>query len=70
MAVAEVICGSCGAINRAGVDTCWRCLDAIDDAEPSATEGAPVRAPLAMRAARTATRRAWPSAGRTAGQPI
>lgn len=30
----EVICPSCGAINHAEVDTCWRCLAQVLSAEP------------------------------------
>jgi len=30
MAVHEVICGTCGAINRDAVEPCWRCLEALE----------------------------------------
>jgi acetone carboxylase gamma subunit len=35
MSMHEVICPSCGAINHAEVDTCWRCLAQVFSAEPS-----------------------------------
>jgi hypothetical protein len=33
MSMHEVICPSCGAINHAEVDTCWRCLAQVVSAE-------------------------------------
>jgi hypothetical protein len=50
MATAEVICGSCGAINRASADTCWRCLEAIETPAPAVTvSAAPKPAPGAAQ---------------------
>lgn len=63
MALAEVICGSCGAINRASADACWRCLEILEEPTPAAaTPAAP--APRVHRV----TRRAWPSAERAEHQ--
>lgn len=31
MAVQEVVCAGCGAINRVSAETCWRCLETVDD---------------------------------------
>jgi len=31
MAMQEVICPSCGAINQMIADACWRCLEPIAD---------------------------------------
>jgi hypothetical protein len=29
MAMQEVVCADCGAINRAVADACWRCLELL-----------------------------------------
>jgi hypothetical protein len=50
MALAEVICGSCGAINRASAETCWRCLEPIEEPEPAP---APAAAPVPLPAPRS-----------------
>jgi hypothetical protein len=62
MALTEVICGSCGAINRASADTCWRCLEPIVEpaAAPARTAAAPHLARPRSRT-RTAPRRSWPA---------
>jgi hypothetical protein len=40
MAVHEVICSNCGAINRDGLEPCWRCLEILR-AAPSAEVAEP-----------------------------
>jgi hypothetical protein len=64
MALAEVICGSCGAINRASADTCWRCLEAIEEPTPAASATPHLPRPRSRTA--TASRRSWPAADRAA----
>jgi hypothetical protein len=32
MTIHEVICTTCGAINRDGTEPCWRCREALDPA--------------------------------------
>ena len=49
----EVICGTCGAINQAGAEICWRCLASIREA-PAAAEHA--GGTKATGATRTVTR--------------
>ena len=34
MSMHEVICPTCGAINHAEADTCWRCLAQVHPAAP------------------------------------
>jgi hypothetical protein len=36
MSMHEVICSTCGAINQAGADICWRCLASIGMASAAA----------------------------------
>jgi hypothetical protein len=34
MAMLEVVCADCGAINRMSADACWRCLEMLATAAP------------------------------------
>jgi hypothetical protein len=36
MSMHEVICATCGAINQADAETCWRCLAAVHEAPAAA----------------------------------
>ena len=41
MSMHEVICPTCGAINHAEADTCWRCLAQLHPAaQPAGTHAA------------------------------
>jgi len=44
MAMEEVICPSCGAINQVIADACWRCLEPIAD-RPAAADTEPQTQP-------------------------
>jgi predicted amidophosphoribosyltransferase len=41
MAIQEVICPSCGAINQMIADACWRCLEALAPAPTTASAQEP-----------------------------
>jgi hypothetical protein len=41
MAVHELICENCGAINRDAWEPCWRCLEALAATGASADAGRP-----------------------------
>jgi predicted amidophosphoribosyltransferase len=41
MAMQEVICPSCGAINQVIADACWRCLESLSDRSAAAVEPVP-----------------------------
>jgi predicted amidophosphoribosyltransferase len=41
MAMQEVICPSCGAINQMIADACWRCLESLADHPAAAADPEP-----------------------------
>jgi ribosomal protein L40E len=41
MAMQEVICPSCGAINQMIADACWRCLESLADRPAAASAPEP-----------------------------
>ena len=40
MAMQEVVCADCGAINRLAAHACWRCLEPLSDRQAGIAEGA------------------------------
>ena len=40
MAMQEIVCPSCGAINQVIADACWRCLESLAD-RPAAAAADP-----------------------------
>jgi hypothetical protein len=39
MSMHEVICATCGAINQADAEICWRCLASVHETPAAAAEG-------------------------------
>lgn len=63
----EVICPTCGAINHADSDTCWRCLAAVPATRPAAASAGREHQPSSSHETRS-TRSAGHSSGhRSAG---
>jgi ribosomal protein L40E len=45
MAMQEVVCVDCGAINQVIADVCWRCLESLSDRSAASAEPEPQAQP-------------------------
>lgn len=50
MAMQEVVCAGCGAINQVIAVACWRCLESLSDRPAATAEPEPQAGPRSLTA--------------------